>query len=175
MFRWWSSWLLGAAMVGLLGCASGPQPTTAPLNAGSNAPPELVSAGVRSRGAEVVLTALQYLDIPYRAGGLNQDVGFDCSGFTRHVYAQTIGITLPRQADDQAQSAGLQEVRREHLQPGDLVFFNTLRRTYSHVGIYMGDGRFIHAPRTGAQVRIESLGASYWTRRYTGARRADSL
>jgi len=162
-------------MVVLLGCAAGPQFTTGLPSASGTSPPEPVSSGVRSRGAEVVLTALQYLDLPYRAGGLSQDVGFDCSGFTRHVYSQTLGITLPRQADDQAQSAGLQQVRREHLQPGDLVFFNTLRRTYSHVGIYVGDGRFIHAPRTGAQVRIESLGASYWTRRYTGARRADSL
>ena len=171
----WSRWLLGAAMVVLLGCATRPQPTTAPPNTTGNSLPEPVSPGIRSRGAEVVLTALQYLDLPYRAGGLSQDVGFDCSGFTRHVYAQTLGITLPRQADDQAQSAGLQEVRREHLQPGDLVFFNTMRRAFSHVGIYVGDGRFIHAPRTGAQVRIENLGTSYWTRRYTGARRADSL
>lgn len=124
-----------------------------------------------SAAGEVVLTALNYLDTPYRSGGTRVEDGFDCSGFTRQVYADALGLSLPRQADEQAQTAGLRHVRREHLQPGDLVFFNTLRRTFSHVGIYLGDGRFIHAPRTGAQVRVEQMATSYWSRRFTGARR----
>lgn len=165
-----SAWLIVAAFAMVQGCAT----RGVPSSTGTDYPTALgpAMAGARSPGADVVMAALQYIDLPYRAGGRTED-GFDCSGFTRHVYAQSAGIALPRQADDQAQSAGLREVRRDHLQPGDLVFFNTLRRTYSHVGIYIGEGRFVHAPRTGAQVRIESLAASYWARRFTGARRAD--
>jgi cell wall-associated NlpC family hydrolase len=82
-----------------------------------------------------------------------------------------MGLALPRRADEQARAPQLREVHRNELQPGDLVFFNTLQRTFSHVGIYVGDGRFIHAPRTGSAVRIESMAAAYWARRYTGARR----
>jgi cell wall-associated NlpC family hydrolase len=123
-------------------------------------------------GAEVAIAALGYLDRPYRVGGHGADSGFDCSGFTRWVFAQALGLTLPRQADEQAQATLLLTVPRQALQPGDLVFFNTLGRTYSHVGIFVGDGRFVHAPRSGAQVRVESLMAPYWSRRFTGARRA---
>ena len=85
---------------------------------------------------------------------------------------RALGIELPRSVQEQAQASVLRPVARDALQPGDLVFFNTQQRTFSHVGIYLGDGRFIHAPRTGAQIRAESLAASYWSRRYTGARRA---
>lgn len=126
------------------------------------------------RASQVVLTALNFLDRPYRYGGSSVESGFDCSGFTRHVYAQSLGVELPRSADDQAQASSLVRVRRDDLRPGDLVFFNTLNRTFSHVGIYVGDGRFVHAPRTGAQVRVDDIGARYWTRRYTGARRVAS-
>jgi cell wall-associated NlpC family hydrolase len=75
--------------------------------------------------------------------------------------------------DDQASASGLLRVNREELRPGDLVFFNTLKRTFSHVGIYIGDGKFIHAPRSGSEVRIEDMRQAYWDRRFTGARRAD--
>ncbi len=120
--------------------------------------------------SNLVIAALQFLDVPYRRGGAGVE-GFDCSGFTRHIVQLTLGLALPRRADEQAHAPHLREVRQDELQPGDLVFFNTLRRTFSHVGIYMGEGRFIHAPRTGSAVRIESMGAPYWARRYTGARR----
>jgi cell wall-associated NlpC family hydrolase len=123
-----------------------------------------------SEASGLVIAALQFLDVPYRRGGAGVE-GFDCSGFTRHIVQVTLGLALPRRADEQAQAPQLREVRHDDLQPGDLVFFNTLRRTFSHVGIYLGEGRFIHAPRTGSAVRIESMGASYWARRYTGARR----
>jgi len=124
-------------------------------------------------GGNLVISAMTFLDRPYQAGGQSADTGFDCSGFTRHVFVQALGIELPRSAEEQAAAPMLRPVSsRSALQAGDLVFFNTQQRTFSHVGIYLGDGRFIHAPRTGAQVRIESMSASYWSRRYTGARRA---
>ena len=80
---------------------------------------------------------------------------------------------LPRRADEQARTAGLRAIGRHELKPGDLVFFNTMRATFSHVGIYVGDDKFIHAPRTGSEVRIEDMRQSYWSTRFTGARRAD--
>lgn len=126
----------------------------------------------RDAGAEVVIAAMNFLDRPYRRGGDSVDTGFDCSGFTRHLFGQTLGIELPRRADEQAHDRSLTPVKRDALRAGDLVFFNTLRRTFSHVGIYLGDGRFIHAPRSGAQIRVESLSGAYWSRRFTGARRA---
>jgi cell wall-associated NlpC family hydrolase len=137
------------------------------------APPSgAIDEAAQRRGAEVVLAAMAYLDTPYRLGGDNHAQGFDCSGFTRHVYAGTLGLTLPRRAEDQAAARALRDVDRGELAPGDLVFFNTLRHAYSHVGIYLGDGRFIHAPRTGASIRVEDMRSRYWTTRYDGARRA---
>ncbi|MFN9104671.1 MAG: C40 family peptidase, partial [Betaproteobacteria bacterium] len=99
---------------------------------------------------------------------------FDCSGFTRHVFEHSIGLVLPRRSHEQAQHAGLLPVRRDELKPGDLVFFDTMRRAFSHVGIYVGDGRFIHAPASGGEVRIEDMRAAYWQKRFNGARRASA-
>ena len=126
----------------------------------------------RDAAADLVIAAMNFLDRPYHRGGESVDTGFDCSGFTRHLFGQSLGIELPRRVDEQAHHRALSPVRRDALRAGDLVFFNTLRRTFSHVGIYLGDGRFIHAPRSGAQIRVESLSTSYWARRFTGARRA---
>ena len=125
--------------------------------------------------AELVLTALNFLDVNYRYGGNSATEGFDCSGFTRYVFASVLGLTLPRRADEQAHQAGWLDVTTDELRPGDLVFFNTMRRAFSHVGIYVGDGKFIHSPRSGAQVRIESLRSGYWQRRFDGARRAGGV
>lgn len=126
---------------------------------------------VKERAADLVLTALNFLDIPYRRAGNTAEQGFDCSGFTRHVVATSLGLVLPRSADEQANARGLVTVQEDELQPGDLVFFNTLRRTFSHVGIYLGEGKFIHSPRTGSEVRVENMRRSYWAQRFTGARR----
>ena len=123
--------------------------------------------------SELVLSAMNFLGVPYKRGGSSTDQGFDCSGFTRHVFEQTLGLVLPRRSDEQALKAGLQDVPRAELQPGDLVFFNTMRRAFSHVGVYIGEGRFIHSPRSGGQVRVESMGERYWTSRFDGARRVD--
>ncbi len=130
---------------------------------------------VREKAADMVMTAMNFLGVPYRRGGNNAESGFDCSGFTRLVFEKSIGLILPRRADEQAQAAGLVAVERESLQPGDLVFFNTLRRTFSHVGIYIGDGKFIHSPRPGGEVRVEDMRFMYWAKRFTGARRAEPM
>ncbi|HMC15364.1 MAG TPA: C40 family peptidase, partial [Albitalea sp.] len=106
-------------------------------------------------GEQMVLTALGFLGVPYRRGGVDGSAGFDCSGFTRHIVEASLGLLLPRRADEQASAAGLVRIARTELRPGDLVFFNTLKRTFSHVGIYIGDGKFIHAPRPGGEVRVE--------------------
>jgi len=128
---------------------------------------------VRDVASDMVLAAMNFLGVPYRRGGSSADDGFDCSGFTRHIFEMSLGMVLPRRVDDQATASGLLRVNREELRPGDLVFFNTLKRTFSHVGIYIGDGKFIHAPRSGSEVRIEDMRQAYWDRRFTGARRAD--
>lgn len=125
---------------------------------------------VHEKTSELVVTAMGFLGVPYKRGGNSADAGgFDCSGFVRAMYEQTLGLVLPRRADQQA--AATRTIDKAELQPGDLVFFNTLRRAFSHVGIYVGDGKFIHSPKPGAQVRVESMHSSYWVRRFDGARR----
>lgn len=121
------------------------------------------------RAASLVVHAMDSLGVPYRKGGNSADTGFDCSGFVRAMYQQTMGTLLPRRAEEQA--AATERIDKADLKPGDLVFFNTMRRAYSHVGIYLGEGKFIHAPRTGAQVRVESMQVKYWEKRFNGARR----
>jgi len=124
---------------------------------------------VSNTASDLVVTALGFLGVPYKRGGNSVETGFDCSGFVKAMYEQTLGLILPRNAAQQA--AATQKIDPSELQPGDLVFFNTMRRAFSHVGIYVGDGKFIHSPKPGAEVRIESMGQSYWTRRFDGARR----
>jgi cell wall-associated NlpC family hydrolase len=124
---------------------------------------------VEARASELVVNAMGLLGVPYKRGGSSAETGFDCSGFVRSIYEQTAGLLLPRSAAQQA--AATQKIDRADLQPGDLVFFNTMRRAFSHVGIYLGDGKFIHAPKPGAEVRVEDMGVSYWARRFDGARR----
>jgi cell wall-associated NlpC family hydrolase len=146
----------------------------APLTSGSgSALVETVRNSVRDTASDLVMTAMNFLGVPYRLGGNTEQQGFDCSGFTRHIFENSIGLVLPRRADEQATTAGLLSINRAELKPGDLVFFNTMKRTFSHVGIYVGDDKFIHSPRTGGAVRIEDMRDSYWARRFTGARRAD--
>lgn len=132
---------------------------------------QTVSSGaskVSSKASELVVSAMGALGVPYRRGGSTFD-GFDCSGFVRAMVEQTAGLILPRKAEQQA--AATQKIDKKDLQPGDLVFFNTMRRAFSHVGIYLGDGKFIHSPKPGAEVRVEDMGQPYWTRRFDGARR----
>ena len=126
-------------------------------------------------GENMVLKAMNFLGVPYRRGGSDESSGFDCSGFTRHIVEASLGTLLPRRVDDQAKAPGLVAVKRQELKPGDLVFFNTLKRTFSHVGIYIGEGKFIHAPRPGGEVRVEDMGFKYWAKRFTGARRIEAV
>ncbi len=128
---------------------------------------------VRDSASDLVMAAMNFLGVPYRRGGSSAESGFDCSGFTRYVFEHSVGLVLPRRADEQARWAGLFKIDREELKPGDLVFFRTMRRTFSHVGIYIGDDKFVHAPRPGGDVRVDDLRKSYWARRFTGARRVD--
>ena len=128
-----------------------------------------VTLKVEAKASDLVLHAMAFLGVPYKRGGNSFETGFDCSGFVRAVYEQTAGKILPRRAEQQA--AATEKIEKTDLQPGDLVFFNTLRRTFSHVGIYVGNGKFIHAPKPGAEVRVEDMGGTYWTRRFDGARR----
>jgi cell wall-associated NlpC family hydrolase len=128
---------------------------------------------MRDSATEMVLTAMNFLGVRYVRGGNTAEQGFDCSGFTRYVFERSLGLVLPRRADEQAKNAGLLNVKQEELKPGDLVFFNTMRRAFSHVGIYVGEGKFIHAPRAGAEVRIEDMRQAYWAKRFNGARRAE--
>ncbi|MDH5540694.1 MAG: C40 family peptidase [Rhizobacter sp.] len=145
-----------------------PAPLATPSTQGS------LARKMRDGASEMVLTAMNFLGVPYLRGGSNES-GFDCSGFTRHVFELSLGLVLPRRSDEQARAAGLLPIKRDELKPGDLVFFNTLKRTFSHVGIYIGDDKFIHSPRTGAEVRVENMQLAYWTKRYNGARRAETI
>lgn len=128
-----------------------------------------VSTRVEAKASALVLGALGFLGVPYRRGGNSAETGFDCSGFVRAIYQQTAGLLLPRTASDQA--AATDRIDKTELKPGDLVFFNTMRRAFSHVGIYVGNGKFIHAPKPGGEVRVEDMGTSYWAKRFDGARR----
>lgn len=115
--------------------------------------------------------AMSHLGISYRYGGKSPDTGFDCSGLVLYSAQQSLGLKLPPRADDQAQLGNY--VRREDLKVGDLVFFNTMGRRYSHVGVYIGDDLFVHSPAKGGVVRVENMNMRYWDKRYTGARRLD--
>ena len=122
---------------------------------------------------DLVIKGLEFVGVPYRRGGNTVESGLDCSGFTRLVFLDSNGIDLPRTAAEQAHVGT--NVSAEELKPGDLVFFNTMRRAYSHVGIYLGNNQFVHAPKPGAEIRVENMQQSYWVSKYNGARRLDGV
>jgi cell wall-associated NlpC family hydrolase len=159
--------LIGFLCLELSGCATrlARLPEAEPEPAAVTVP--LVNAIDRASG--VALQALAYLGTPYRMGGLSPQSGFDCSGLVAYAYREGAGLVVPRNTVDLSHLG--EPVERSALRPGDLVFYNTQRREYSHVGIYLGEDRFIHAPASGGEVRVESLRAGYWVRRYNGARR----
>jgi len=149
------------------GCASQSLrlPEAEPEPAAAAAP----AVNVTDKASGVAMQALAYLGTPYRTGGLSPRTGFDCSGLVAYVYREGAGMALPRNTRDLSHLG--EPIERTDLRPGDLVFYNTQRRAYSHVGIYLGEDRFIHAPTSGGEVRVEDLRADYWMRRYSGARR----
>jgi cell wall-associated NlpC family hydrolase len=152
-----------------------PDDTPVPVDKRVNEPLNLFTLGdqvkttVGDKTDQMLGKAMTLLGVPYKRGGSSAETGFDCSGFVRHIYETSVGRLLPRRADEQAKTT--EKIDHNELNPGDLVFFNTMRRTFSHVGIYIGDGKFIHAPSAGKAVRIDDMRAAYWTKRFTGARR----
>ena len=118
---------------------------------------------------ELGMFALSLVGIDYRYGGDTPERGLDCSGLIHYVFQEVTGVTLPRTSKELSRIG--RDVRAAELAPGDLVFFNTRRFAFSHVGIYLGDDRFIHAPSRGGEVGIASLSSEYWRKRYNGARR----
>ena len=128
----------------------------------------LIARAASSAGAAVT-RALELVGIRYRRGGSSPDTGFDCSGLVDHVFREGFGLILPHNAREIAKAG--EKVKQDDLQPGDLVFFNTMRRAFSHVGIYLGDNQFVHAPRSGGEVRVEDMRENYWVKRFNGARR----
>jgi cell wall-associated NlpC family hydrolase len=159
--------LIGFLCLALNGCASHSGRLSDAEPEPAAAMPPVVHAIDRASG--VALQALAHLGTPYRVSGLSPQTGFDCSGLVAYVYREGAGMTLPRNTFDLSRLG--EPVERAALRPGDLVFYNTQRREYSHVGIYLGEERFIHAPSSGGEVRVENLRADYWVRRYNGARR----
>jgi len=132
-------------------------------------PPPAPRSETRTADPEMLFAALAAAGVDYRWGGHSHQTGFDCSGLVAFVFQQAYGLALPH--NTLAQSELGEPIESAALQPGDLVFFNTQRKPYSHVGIYIGEGRFIHAPRKGSVVRTESLRVRYWATRFDGARR----
>jgi cell wall-associated NlpC family hydrolase len=169
--------LFSATVNGCGGFVAEPAPVEEPAQArlpAGRAPAPVPRPGALSQRAapaqsEMLFQVLTSIGVDYKYGGNSHATGFDCSGLVAHVFHEGYGVTLPRNTYGQSQVG--QPVSAEELQPGDLVFYNTLDRPFSHVGIYLGDGRFIHAPKTGSAVRIENLKSNYWSKRWSGARR----
>ena len=148
-----------------------PQASTTPTTSASGAKSFL--SGVAGKAGDVVVGALNMIGVRYRWGGNTPDSGLDCSGFVRYVFQDTLGMALPRRAEEMSRVG--EKVRMSELKPGDLVFFNTMRRTFSHVGIYIGDNKFVHSPSTGSTIRVDDLDSGYWEKRFTGARRGSAM
>ncbi|AXF21033.1 peptidase P60 [Burkholderia pyrrocinia] len=152
-----------------IGSASPLQQTSAQPSSGGA---KSFLAGMAGKAGDVVVGALNMIGVRYRWGGNSPDSGLDCSGFVRYVFQDTLGMSLPRRAEEMSRVG--EKVSMSNLKPGDLVFFNTMRRTFSHVGIYIGDNKFVHSPSTGSTVRVDDLDNGYWEKRFTGARRIES-
>ena len=138
----------------------------------AGAPARAWHDGATSERERPLVHALQTVGVKYRLGGRSPDTGFDCSGLVVHVFERAWGVLLPP-GTAALRRVGMPVAKLKELEPGDLVFYNTRNRPYSHVGIYLGEGRFLHAPRTGARVRVESVMTPYWRQRFDGARRLD--
>lgn len=124
---------------------------------------------LRDRTSDLTINAMSLLGIKYKRGGDSPENGLDCSGFVRLVFKNTNEAELPRTAKEISNQGD--RIDSKDIKPGDLVFFNTLKKSFSHVGIYLGDSKFIHAPSAGGKVRIESMDVAYWKKRFNGARR----
>ena len=151
----------GLLLVLLVACGTPPKSTT---SATANS-----AQGNAAAASEVVLYALGLLNTGYRFGGKNPESGLDCSGMTAYIFHEALGMNLPHNAAQQARLG--KEVTVKELQPGDLVFFNTSGKGISHVGLYIGENRFVHAPATNGRIRIALLNNPWFSQRYETARR----
>lgn len=168
---------LNRVAVGLLALGLGVlAPTVAAETPRERSLAATATATVKAAAANALVTAenlsvfaLGMIGVNYRWGGTTPETGLDCSGLVRYVFQQVTGVTLPHNAKELSRVG--QKVSLRELAPGDLVFFNTRRFAFSHVGIYLGNNRFLHAPATGRDVEVATFDASYWQKRYNGARR----
>ena len=151
--------LLLSLLLGLAACSSGGSP-----HARHVPPPDSVAAN------DVLMRAIGLVGTPYRYGGNSPEGGFDCSGLVQFVFRDSAGVHLPRSTRELV-AIDAPEVDRDDLQPGDLVFFHPGGGGASHIGIYVGEGRFVHAPSTGGTVRLDLLDDRYWRAAYAGSRR----
>ena len=156
---------IATIVAAMSGCAVTPEPAA---DIESRLPAAVAPDVISS---EIALLALGQLGVPYRYGGASPQQGFDCSGLVTYVYREATGTKLPRTTEELAGEGT--HVERDELHPGDLVFYDTLGRRFSHVGIYLGEGKFVHSPSRNGVVRVEDMRVSYWRERYTGARRLD--
>lgn len=167
--RFWRTVVLGLAFCAATSAfAADPEPDTLLLDRARKTAVQLLDR-TQAAAEDLATHALSFLGIYYRRGGQSPESGFDCSGLVRHAALEALGRSLPRTARDMANLGT--EVERTELRPGDLVFFNTLRKTFSHVGIYLGGDKFVHAPSSGGAVRVDDLREAYWVSHYNGARR----
>ena len=161
-----------AAAAALAFALAGPQlanaQSAAPQNTFTRSAKDAASSAWNG-AQDVAIYALGLIGVDYRYGGDTPESGVDCSGLVRYVFQQVTGVTLPRTSKELSRLGN--SVASTDLAPGDLVFFNTRRLPFSHVGIYLGDNRFIHAPSTGSEVEISRLSESYWQKHFNGARR----
>jgi cell wall-associated NlpC family hydrolase len=158
--RLWLTLVVAAVIAALAGCATQPrEPAT---------PREYLVVGDRDKGREVVMYAFSLIDIGYRFGGSNPDTGLDCSGMVSYLYDKVTGARLPHNAAAIARMA--RPIDRSDLQPGDLLFFNTRHKPFSHVAIFVGNGRFVHAPSRNGKIRLDSLSTGYFAKRFESAR-----
>ncbi|WP_283442567.1 C40 family peptidase [Noviherbaspirillum suwonense] len=156
--------LLPAALAALVGCSSMPPAPSGRISATSFRAEQIASPAAR----EVGMYSLMMLRTGYQFGGKNPSAGLDCSGLVTHVYREAADMRLAGNAASLAREG--REVAVDQLRTGDLVFFNTLGRPFSHVGIYLGNGEFVHAPNSRGQVRVEKLTTLYWSQRFEMAR-----
>jgi cell wall-associated NlpC family hydrolase len=157
--------ILSFSAVLAAGCGTAPRLPDRPPGAATSP----VATAAPGEPSEAALMALSLVGTPYAAGGGSPETGFDCSGLVAYVFARSMQLRLPRNTFDLARAGAA--IDPGELRPGDLVFYNTQQRAFSHVGIYLGEARFVHAPSTGGAVRIEAMDLRYWTQRFDGARR----
>jgi cell wall-associated NlpC family hydrolase len=154
----------------LLAACSSPPPLHSSYSKARRPPAQPALSHLQADGAgrEILMYTLSLLDVGYRFGGSNPEAGLDCSGLVSYIYKNAVGVKLPHNA---ASIAGLgRPIQTSELRVGDLVFFNTLNRRYSHMGIYIGEGKFVHAPRTNSTIRVDRLDNRYYVAHFDGAR-----